>query len=56
VTCTVLQQNTENRSKYCHGCRAYFDRDIVGSENIARVCLSQTVNRLRPGKFKPTLS
>ncbi|KAI1314465.1 hypothetical protein EDD11_002128 [Mortierella claussenii] len=35
-TCNEFLQNTENRSKYCHGCRAYFDRDIVGSENIAR--------------------
>lgn len=32
-----------------------FDRDAVGSENIARVCMGQLEHQKRPDKYKPDL-
>ncbi|ORZ13344.1 hypothetical protein BCR41DRAFT_422862 [Lobosporangium transversale] len=45
-----------NRSKYCRSCQIYCDRDMVGSENNARVCLSHITTQTRPNKFKSTSS
>jgi len=33
----------------------YFDRDAVGSENIARVCMGQIEHQRRPAKYKPNV-
>ncbi|KAF9217482.1 hypothetical protein BGZ59_003810 [Podila verticillata] len=41
------------RSKYCGSCRMHFDRDAVGSENIAWIGDSQIRHQCRPPKFKP---
>ncbi|KAF9984103.1 hypothetical protein BGZ65_000988 [Modicella reniformis] len=41
--CRSFLRNGKNRSRYCDRCAAYFDRDIVGSENIAQT-----------NKFKPS--
>ncbi|ORZ09032.1 hypothetical protein BCR41DRAFT_358766, partial [Lobosporangium transversale] len=42
------------RSKYCRACKAFFDRDAVGAENIARIGLAQIERQERPAKYKPT--
>ena len=43
----------KNRTKYCERCKTYYDRDAVGSENIAWVCQAQIVDGHRPAKYKP---
>ncbi|KAI7831508.1 hypothetical protein BC939DRAFT_437260 [Gamsiella multidivaricata] len=52
--CMAFLESDKRRSKYCRSCQMYFDRDIVGSENIATVCLSQIQNQCRPAKFMPS--
>ncbi|KAF8936078.1 hypothetical protein BGZ58_004639, partial [Dissophora ornata] len=52
--CLAFLENDKRRSKYCRSCQMYFDRDIVGSENIATVCLSQIQHQCRPAKFMPS--
>ncbi|KAI7816075.1 hypothetical protein BC939DRAFT_470416, partial [Gamsiella multidivaricata] len=47
-------ESDKRRSKYCRSCQMYFDRSIVGSGNIATVCLSQIQNQCRPAKFMPS--
>ncbi|KAF9288572.1 hypothetical protein BGZ68_010950 [Mortierella alpina] len=49
-----LESIPKCRSRYCRGCQAYFDRDVVGSENIASICQSHIRHQRRPNKFKPT--
>lgn len=49
-----LESVPKSRSRYCRGCQAYFDRDVVGSENIATICQAHIRQQRRPDKFKPT--
>ncbi|ORY98372.1 hypothetical protein BCR41DRAFT_426554 [Lobosporangium transversale] len=51
--CDSILENVPFRSKYCRNCKAYFDRDAVGAENIARVCESQIREQKRPAKYMP---
>ncbi|KAF9899761.1 hypothetical protein BX616_002862 [Lobosporangium transversale] len=51
--CDTLLENVPYRSKYCRNCKAYFDRGVVGAENIARICESQIKDQIRPSKYKP---
>ncbi|KAF9950747.1 hypothetical protein BGZ72_007645, partial [Mortierella alpina] len=52
--CTsFLQAIPKSRSKFCTHCKAYFDRDQVGSENIGTICQMQMLHQHRPDKFKP---
>ncbi|ORZ04697.1 hypothetical protein BCR41DRAFT_425812 [Lobosporangium transversale] len=51
--CDSILENVPFRSKYCRNCKAYFDRDTVGAENIARVCESQIREQKRPAKYMP---
>ncbi|KAF8945964.1 hypothetical protein BGZ46_005912, partial [Entomortierella lignicola] len=51
--CDSFLENVPYRSKYCRNCKAYFDRDAVGAENIARVCESQIRYQSRPEKYMP---
>ncbi|KAK3807562.1 MAG: hypothetical protein J3Q66DRAFT_406102 [Benniella sp.] len=46
-------ETVPSRSKYCRLCKVYLDRDVVESENIARICEVQLINRRRPAKFIP---
>ncbi|KAI1300518.1 hypothetical protein EDD11_006177 [Mortierella claussenii] len=48
-----LENAQEYRSKYCRHCQAYFDRDVVGSENIANVCRYHLQHHHRPAEFMP---
>ncbi|KAF9949650.1 hypothetical protein BGZ72_008598 [Mortierella alpina] len=52
---TFLESIPKSRSKYCRGCQAYFDRDVVGSENIGTICQAHVRQQSRPNKFKPTI-
>ncbi|KAF9574392.1 hypothetical protein EC968_006552 [Mortierella alpina] len=53
-SCTsFLQSIPKSRSKYCQNCRAYFDRDHVGSENIGTICQMQMLHQYRPQKYMP---
>ncbi|GJJ70524.1 hypothetical protein EMPS_02873 [Entomortierella parvispora] len=51
--CNLFLKDKGNRSKFCSGCNVYFDRDQVGSENIARVCVAFLNGLERPAKYKP---
>ncbi|KAG0285443.1 hypothetical protein BGZ97_007791, partial [Linnemannia gamsii] len=51
--CDEFLLSLPNRSKYCGRCRMHFDRDAVGSENIATICQSQLQHQCRPAKFMP---
>ncbi|KAI8349515.1 hypothetical protein B0O80DRAFT_501243 [Mortierella sp. GBAus27b] len=51
--CTAFVFGKGNRSKHCPSCHQFFDRDAIGSENLARVCQGQLQNQKRPDKYKP---
>lgn len=51
--CLNFLETVPSRSKYCRSCKVYLDRDVVGSENIARICEAQLINQRRPAKFMP---
>ncbi|GJJ76092.1 hypothetical protein EMPS_08451 [Entomortierella parvispora] len=51
--CDAFLQYGERRSKYCTACKQYFDRDVVGSENIAYICMQFILGQERPPKFCP---
>lgn len=51
--CDNFLRQVKGRTRYCQRCKVYFDRDAVGSENIARVCQAQIVDGRRPEKYKP---
>ena len=51
--CNEFVQDKGNRTKFCPGCRQYYDRDAVGSENIATICKEFIEGRPRPTKFMP---
>ncbi|KAG0005842.1 hypothetical protein BGZ65_009995 [Modicella reniformis] len=55
-TCDSFLETVLPRSKYCRQCQVYFDRDAVGSENIARICEAQLIRQRRPLKFKPVVA
>ncbi|CAO3565455.1 unnamed protein product [Mortierella alpina] len=48
-----LEQVKKTRTKYCRNCKAFMDRDKVGSENIATICHAHIRHQTRPDKFKP---
>ncbi|KAG0196104.1 hypothetical protein BGX28_000134 [Mortierella sp. GBA30] len=48
-----LEQVKKTRSKYCRNCKAFMDRDKVGSENIATICRAHMQNQARPDKYRP---
>ncbi|KAF9280726.1 hypothetical protein BGZ68_007048 [Mortierella alpina] len=50
---SFLQSITKSRSRYCKSCKAYFDRDHVGSENIGIICQAQILHQRHPDKYKP---
>ncbi|KAF9361875.1 hypothetical protein BGX34_006860, partial [Mortierella sp. NVP85] len=51
--CLNFLETVPSRSKYCRSCKVYLDRDVVGSENLARICEAQLINQRRPAKFMP---
>ncbi|KAF9366253.1 hypothetical protein BGX34_004704 [Mortierella sp. NVP85] len=51
--CLNFLGTVPSRSKYCRSCKVYLDRDVVGSENLARICEAQLINQRRPTKFIP---
>jgi len=51
--CDNFLRQLKNRTKYCERCKTYYDRDAVGSENIAWVCQAQILDGRRPAKYKP---
>ncbi|KAF9563799.1 hypothetical protein EC968_004704, partial [Mortierella alpina] len=51
--CTEFLRAVKDRTRYCPGCKIFFDRDAVGSENIGRVCQAQVIDGRRPAKYKP---
>ncbi|KAG0275421.1 hypothetical protein BGZ96_003800, partial [Linnemannia gamsii] len=51
--CDTFLENKKNRSKYCRARKMDYDRDGVGSEKIARVCLSHLKHQIRPPKYMP---
>ncbi|KAF9927009.1 hypothetical protein FBU30_003577 [Linnemannia zychae] len=48
--CNQLLESSKKRSKFCRHCQAYFDRDTVGSDNIAQILLAQLTSQTRPAK------
>ncbi|KAG0368058.1 hypothetical protein BGX24_002972, partial [Mortierella sp. AD032] len=51
--CNTFLENNIHRSKYCQTSKMDYDRDGVGSENIARVCLFHLKHQIRPPKYMP---
>ncbi|GJJ76203.1 hypothetical protein EMPS_08562 [Entomortierella parvispora] len=51
--CDEFLEKLDNRSMYCRKCNMFFDRDAVGSENIAFICQEFVEGRTRPAKFLP---
>ncbi|KAF9919945.1 hypothetical protein BGZ67_001666, partial [Mortierella alpina] len=51
--CDNFLRQIKDQTRHCQRCKAFFDRDAVGSENIARVCQTQIVDGRRPAKYKP---
>ncbi|KAG0247446.1 hypothetical protein DFQ27_002029, partial [Actinomortierella ambigua] len=46
-----LDYDPKDRSKWCPVCKVYFDRDVVGAENIARILGAHMQGQPRPTKF-----
>ncbi|KAF9571041.1 hypothetical protein EC968_001075 [Mortierella alpina] len=47
-----LDHIRKDRSAWCSKCQMYFDRDVVGGENICRILAEHMKGRPRPMKFK----
>ncbi|KAF9344185.1 hypothetical protein BGX34_005924 [Mortierella sp. NVP85] len=49
----IFTRAVSSRFKYCRSCKVYLDRDVVGSENLARICETQLINQRRLVEFMP---